>query len=76
MEGFNTVDSGLQVLGFGFLVGETWIPDFNRSRDSEILEVNSRFTALDSGVLKQTFSGNQYLTWGDMKVLNLAVTSV
>ena len=43
LDGFNTVDSGFQVLGSGFLVSATWIPDFNRSRDSEILEVNSRF---------------------------------
>ena len=28
--GFHAVDSGFQTINFGFLVSETWIPDFNR----------------------------------------------
>ena len=41
--GFHAVESKFQVLNFGFLVSGTWIPDFNRLRDSEFLELNSGF---------------------------------
>ena len=44
------LDSGFEILDYGFLVSGTWIPDFNRYTDSK---------AQDSGLHKQNFSGFQ-----------------
>ena len=41
--GSHAWDSGFQVLGSGFIVSGTWIPDSNRDRDSVILELNFGF---------------------------------
>ena len=51
--GFHAVDSRFQTINFGFLVSGTWIPDFNRYRDSGFLELNSGFPSAGFPILQE-----------------------